>query len=106
MAIDPDFALLMTQTVTIQAPTTTDAYGKATYGTATTVQCHVVEKVATIVGADGRPRTSQGSVYCFGPVTVDDTYRLVLPSGRVQPIIGVQTRYDESGAHHTVISYG
>lgn len=107
MTIEAAFLDLMPSTVTIYAEASRDAYGKATFsGTGTDVRCRVVPESRMTRTGDGREVVSAGRVYCYGVPTVDVDSRLVLPDGTTAIVLAVQVQNDETGAHHTVVTFG
>ena len=98
---------MMPSTVTLNAVSTTDAYGKRTFAAAgTSIQCRVQTARRLLITEDGKSIPVEGTVYCFGTSMAKINDKLTLPDGTVVPIVAVETRNDDTGAYATVISYG
>lgn len=107
MTIETAFSSMMPSTVTLNAVSSTDAYGKRTFsGTSTSVQCRIQKSKRLIMTEDGEQIPEDGRVYCYGVVTAAIEDKLTLPDGSVRPILSVETRNDETGPYVTVISFG
>ena len=107
MTIETAFSVMMTQTVSVYAKTSRDAYGKGTFsGTAATFKARVQEDRDVTSGTDMREVMETGTVYAYGTptVTVDD--KIVLPDATVCKVTQVTIVSDENGPHHTVIRFG
>lgn len=107
MSLDSPLAELMVDTVTIASVSTTDAYGKRTWATATSIpNCRVQSGDHKIVDVAGQEKVAMGRVYVPNAPTVSLNSRLTLPDGTSPPILGIDRVTDERGSHHTVIHYG
>jgi len=107
VTIDSEFLSLMPSTVTVYAQTARDAYGKQTFSPAgKTVRCRVVPTNDVVRDSNGREIVAGGRVYCFGTPSVSVDSRLVLPDESEPSIVSVQVQNDETGTHHTVITFG
>lgn len=107
MTIETAFLDLMPSTVTIYSESSRDAYGKQSFSASgTAVRCRVVPESRATRTRDGREVTSSGRVYCYGTPTVSVDSRLTLPDGSDAIVLAVQVQNDQSGAHHTVITFG
>jgi hypothetical protein len=108
MSIDPEFAEMMTETVTIGTTTATDGYGKRTQTGTTSILCRLVFEVTQRVDGQGKDVVETGRAICYGAypaVTVKDV--LTLPDGSQPSIISVDTVKDLGGVDsHTVIRFG
>lgn len=108
MIIDPEFAEMMTETVTVAAKTSRDGYGRRSFGAVTSIQARLVFEVNKRVNLEGEEIVETGKALCYGAypdVTVDDL--LTLPDGSTPSIIAVDTTKDESGGdYYTVIRFG
>jgi hypothetical protein len=106
--IEPEFAEMMTETVTVAAVASKDAYGKRTLGASTTITGRLVFEVTERLDTQGRQVVETGRVICYGAypnVTTDDV--LTLPDGSQPSIVSVDTVKDVGGVdHHTVIRFG
>lgn len=107
MAIEQQYRELFSESVTLLPPMSTDKYGRRTHtASAASIAAHVVGEVRLTRDPDGREVTEMGRVYLYGNHTVTNDYLLVLPDGSSPVIIGVDTPYDNVGAHHTVVRFG
>lgn len=107
MTIEPAFLALMPSTVTIYPQTARDAYGKQAFSVSgTAVRCRVVPSNDVVRDSNGREVVSGGRVYCYGTPAVTVDSRLVLPDLSEPEIISVQVQNDDTGTHHTVITFG
>lgn len=107
MTIEAAFASMMPSTVTLNAVSSTDAYGKRTFsGTATSIQCRIQTARRLLITEDGKQIPVEGTVYCYGTSAATVNDKLTLPDGTVVPIVAVETRNDDTGAYATVIQYG
>lgn len=106
------FAHLMSSSVSVQARTGLDRYGMPTYGAATSYRCHVSSKRRLVRDERGQEVVSSQAVYLASSVAVEPTAKVTLSTGDVgstaagalsPDIITVDRRFDESGAHHTVL---
>lgn len=106
------FRHLMPNRATIAPRTGVDAYGKPTYGTATSYPCRVVHKRELVRGPGGEDIESRHQVYLMTSEAVMATARLTLESADVgsteeaaihPTIVTVDRRFDQSGAHHVVL---
>lgn len=107
MTIETAFASMMPSTVTINAVTATDAYGRRTFsGSASTIQCRIQTTRRLLITEDGKQVPVEGTVYCYGTSTATINDKLTLPDGSIVPIVSIETRNDDAGAYVTVIQYG
>lgn len=107
MAIESAFRELFSETVTLYPPASTDAYGRRTHSASgTAVPAHLVAEVMLTRDREGREVVQTGKVYLYGPQTVTTDYLVVLEDGASPVILGVDTPYDQNGAHHTVLRVG
>lgn len=107
MAFESEFDEMMNDTVTFNAGTAVDKYGKRTYGTAFTVRGRLIYEDFLSRGETDREATARGKFLTLGPaLNVTTTDRLVLPDGFVGIIHSVDQVSDEDGDHHTVVNFG
>lgn len=109
MSIESNYRELFSETVVLYPQVSRDKYGKRTHVTASlaaSVPAHIVGETKMTLDVEGREVVETGKVYLYGdwPVTTD--YLIVLPNGASPVIIGVDTPYDQNGAHHTVVTIG
>ena len=106
------FAHLMSSQVQIAARTGQDAYGKPTYGAATTYAAHLFRKPRMVFTAEGQQVVSSQTLYVNTTDPILTSAQVTLSTGDIgstqdsilhPPISVVDTRFDESGKHHVVI---
>lgn len=106
--IDSRFLEMMTDTVVFNAGSAIDKYGKRTYGgTQTSASARVVYETRLMKDAEGQDIVSAGRVYLYGPyasLTLAD--KITLPNGTTPVIVGLETKKDVGGNHHTVVHFG
>jgi hypothetical protein len=102
----------MSSTVTVEAATGRDGYGKPTYGAATSYRAHVQGKRTLVRDALGQEVVSSQSVYLATGDPIQPTDRVTLSTADVgstegfalsPPILAVERRFDGNGPHHTVL---
>ncbi len=101
--IEPAYAELFSETVTISPSSSMDVYGKYTYGTGVSSSAHLVLGTKLTVTPDGREVVEIGKAYLYGQVAVTVSSKIVLADGTVPVIIFVDKVYDQDGWHHTVV---
>lgn len=107
MTLDPSFAELFSESVTLYPPSSTDVYGKRTFSsTGVTASAHYVAEDALIRTTDGRDVVVKGKLYLYGNVTATNDYRVVLEDGSEPIIVAVDYPHDQNGVHHTVLTIG
>jgi len=104
-----DWQDMMPSTVTLEAVSARDDYGKpSSYAAAETYLAHVQYKAMKVTSrVTGADVVASGAVWLNEVVTslsVDD--RLTLPDGSTPPIQSWDIGYDENGPHHTKIYFG
>lgn len=114
MAIDPELAAIMTQTVSAYAPAGVDAYGHTSFAAEPLVlKCHIRGRIQEVVDKTGESAVSTGNAILTDVYPgLSEQWSLVIPDPsatggqRRVNIIAVLTRYDEVGPSHQVIYYG
>ncbi len=107
MTIETAYLEMMPTTVTIFSQTSSDKYGKPTFsGSGTAVRCRVVPSNKTIRSATGVDVVANGTIYFYGTPTVSVDSKITLPNGDMVFVIDVKVQNDESGSHHTAVSFG
>lgn len=92
--MDPALHDMLTETVTLQAYTGMDQYGKPSYGSAVPYPARVAYRVTTLTNAQGQERTSTTTVYLDGAVPITLKDRLVLPDGTAPSIQAIYSPSD------------
>lgn len=106
MTIEAAFLDLMPSTVTVYAKTATDAYGKFTFsGTGTAVRCRIQPSDNVVTTADNRNVVSRGTIIFYGTPTITTDSKIVLPDNTIPLILTVQVHNDDTGTHHTTVTY-
>lgn len=103
-----DFLDLMPDTVSYQAVSSRDAYGKPTYGTAVNYRARVSFKtIRTTSMVSGQEVLAAGEMWLAGtlaPPNIDD--RFTLSNGKTPKILNFEQFQDTEGIHHTKILFG
>lgn len=107
MTIETAFLDLMPSTITIYPMASSDAYGKRTFSaTGTTVRCRIQERDQRYTTERNEDYQAVGTIICYGTPSIDLDSKVVLPDGTQIMILSIVHHNDESGAHHTSISFG
>lgn len=107
MTIETAYLAMMPNTVTIFGQSSIDSYGKPTYSASgTSVRCRVVPSDKVIRTANGVDVIANGTIYFYGTPTVDVSSKILLPNSEMVFVIDVKVQDDESGTHHTAVSFG
>jgi hypothetical protein len=102
-----EFDRMMPDTITVQAASTVDKYGKQAWAVGASVRCRLVFEARMFRDADGRDVNEIGRAITFGHVSgVSPRDRVVLPDGRSPVVTSVTNTKDEDGSHHVVIGFG
>jgi hypothetical protein len=102
-----DWEDMMSDTVTLAAVSSRDAYGKPSYGTARSYSARVVYKQTRIVNrTNGQDAIATGVVWVGGTPTIGIDDRMTLPDGTTPVILNWERPTDEDGAHHTKVYFG
>ena len=106
--IDVRFSEMFTDTVTINAGSAIDKYGKRTYGgTQSSIQARVIYETKLMKNMEGQDIVSAGRVLLYGPYTgITLADKLTLPNGTTPVIVSIETKQDTAGPHHTVLHFG
>lgn len=105
--IESAYLDLMPSTVTIFDKSSVDAYGKMSYpATGTTVRCRIQETGKVVKNADYVDVYEVGSIFFYGTPTITTESKIVLPDGKSPLILSIRVHNDESGPHHTTVSFG
>ena len=91
-------------TVTVEAVTSQDVYGKPVYGAAVTVRCFIINKRVKTNRVGQAGSDIEGSTLLIIPEnrTINLTDRVTLPGGRTPRIIDVEYFEDASGEPYAV----
>jgi len=108
MSLERNFRELFSQTVTLFPSASLDKYGKRTFtASASVTACaHYVSETILRRSPEGRDVLEDGRFYLYGVFPVTNDYKLRLEDGTEPIIVGVDTPFDENGAHHTVVHVG
>jgi len=105
--IEAAFLDLMPSTVTVYPKSAADAYGKVTHSASgTAVKCRVMETGQLIATADQENIYEQGRIIFYGNPTINHDSKIVLPDGSTPMILSIVRHDDDTGAHHTTVSFG
>lgn len=106
MAIETEFLDLMPSTVTVYPQTSTDAYGKFSFGASgTAVRCRIQPSDNVVTTADNRQVVARGTIIFYGTPTITTESKIVLPDGTNPLILTVRVHNDDTGKHHTTVTY-
>lgn len=106
MTIEAAFLEMMPSTVTIFPKTATDAYGKFSFsGTGTAVRCRIQPSDNVVTTADNRNVVTRGTIIFYGTPTITTDSKIQLPDGTIPLIVTVQVHNDDTGTHHTTVTY-
>jgi len=107
MTIEAAFLEMMPTQVTVYPKSSTDAYGKFTFSaTGTATNCRVQETGRVVKSADGRDVYEVGTIIFYGNPTITTDSKIVLPDSSSPLILSVQVYNDDTGTHHTTVSFG
>lgn len=107
MTIEAAFLDLMPTTVTIYGKSSADAYGKVTHSVSgTAVKCRLMETGQLVATEDQENVYEQGRIIFYGNPTIDHDSKILLPDGSTPPILSIVRHNDDTGAHHTTVSFG
>jgi len=106
VTIEAAFLDLMPSTVTIFAKTATDAYGKLSFSASgTAVKCRIQPSDDVVKTMDNRTVVSRGTIIFFGTPTITTDSKILLPDNTIPLILTVQVHNDDTGTHHTTVTY-
>lgn len=106
MTIEASFLDLMPTTVTVFDKTATDAYGKFTFsGTGTAVRCRLQPSDDVMTTMDNRNVVTKGTIIFYGTPTITTDSKIQLPDGTIPLIVSVRVHNDDTGTHHTTVTY-
>lgn len=103
---------MMSTTITVEPLASKDAYGKPTYGSPVTHNCHIAGVRTLIRDMQGEEVVSSQALYLEATVDILPTARVTLSTADVQstapnalqpPILNVERRFDQAGPHHIVV---
>jgi len=106
MTIEAAFLSMMPSSVTVFPKSSTDAYGKISFGAGVATNCRIQETGQVVKTADNRNVFEQGRIIFYGTPTITTDSKIQLPSGATPNIISVQVHNDDTGTHHTTVSFG
>lgn len=104
MAIS-DFADMMTDTVTIAAESSKDAYGKPTYAAGTQYDARVNFRSRKVTNEDGQEEIARGEIWIMSNVVVATTDLVTLSTGDTPKVITTERFQDETADHHTKVYF-
>lgn len=96
------------ETVTIQAQSSKDKYGKQSFSaTTTSLEGRIINETKLVRDASGQEQVVTGKVIIPGATTgVTLGHKLTLPDSSTPKILTVDEISDEAEVHHTVITFG
>lgn len=97
---------MMPSTVTVFSKTATDAYGKFTFSASgTAVSCRIQPSNNVTTTMDNREVVARGTIIFYGTPAITTDSKIVLPDGTIPLIVTVQVHNDDTGTHHTTVTY-
>ncbi|CAB4144769.1 hypothetical protein UFOVP1296_30 [uncultured Caudovirales phage] len=107
MSIDAQFLSMMPTVVTVYPNSGLDAYGKISHGaTGVAVRCRVQDKDTRYATERNRDEFNNGTIIFYGCPDITISSKIVLPDGTSPIILSVDNHNDESGLHHTTVTFG
>lgn len=107
MTIEAAFLALMPTTVTIYPVASTDAYGKTTFSaTGTAVKCRLQQRNQRYTTERNEDINENGTIIFYGTPTIAMDSKIVLPDGSSPIILSIVHHNDDTGAHHTTVTFG
>jgi hypothetical protein len=108
MSLERNFRELFSQTVTLFPSASLDKYGKRAFTASASVTACAHYVSDTVLSRDemGREVYEDGRFYLYGVFPVTTDFKLRLEDGTEPVIVGVNTPFDQNGAHHTVVRVG
>ena len=109
--VEPEFLDMMKTSIRVSPVSTTDPYGKRTYGAPEEIPCHMVHQVEKAVAQDGEVWVISGRAYLGWVVpwlTVRDKYEVRNLAGEwEQATVGiVNVQEGPDGPHHQEVFFG
>jgi hypothetical protein len=104
-----NFLEMMPDTITFNATTATDKYGKKTFGGGNiSVRCRLVDDTVLVKDSEGQDIVSVGRAYLAGDYsTLTLGHKITLPNGATPVIVKIDSKNDTSATvHHTVVHFG
>lgn len=107
MTIETMFLDMMPSLVTIYPKSSLDAYGKLTHSaTGVAVRCRIMEARQRYATERNRDVFENGSIIFYGTPTITTDSKILLPDGSTPVILSVKVHNDDTGAHHTTVTFG
>lgn len=96
----------MPSTVTVYPKTATDAYGKMTFSaTGVATRCRIQPSDNVVTTMDNRNVVARGTIIFYGTPAITADSKIVLPDNTVPLILTIQVHNDDTGTHHTTVTY-
>lgn len=106
MTIEAAFLDMMPSTVTVYPKTATDAYGKMTFSaTGVATRCRIQPSDNVVTTMDNRNVVARGTIIFYGTPAITADSKIVLPDNTVPLILTIQVHNDDTGTHHTTVTY-
>lgn len=108
MALEAEFLPMSTQTITVNALSTMDAYGAPSFSTsASTFTVYIEPGTRVVVNSQGVEEVASAMVYVMSSsasIGVQD--KVTLPDSRIPKLIRVDVLNDDEGQHHIEMAIG
>jgi hypothetical protein len=108
MAISKEFLPLMLETVTLNAQTSLDKYGKQSFSASgSSFRARLIYDERILRDKEGREIVEAGRAILYGVASsATPQWKITLPDGSTPKITSVDVIQDEDGDHHSVIGFG
>ena len=107
MSFEDEFLDCMPQTLVVNAFSSIDAYGKASFAAAGTTYSALIEDEQKLVRAlDGTEQVAETTAYINSTGAIDPDSKITLSNGDKRPILALQALSDQDGIHHVVVHLG
>lgn len=107
MTMETEFLSMMPSVVTIYPNSSLDAYGKISHNaTGVQVRCRVQEGTNRYATERNRDEFENGTIIFYGAPAITISSKIVLPDGTSPVILSVKNHNDETGVHHTTVTFG
>jgi len=102
MSWSTEFESMLPQTITVKSLTglSTDGYGTATFGSATTYKARIVREQTLVRTLEGTEEMADTTVWIASTSTFAASSLITLPGSLTPPLKSLDAYPDEDGIHH------
>ena len=102
MAWSTEFESMLPQTITVKplSSISTDGYGTATFGSATTYKARIVREQTLVRTLQGTEEMADTTVWIASTSTFAASSLITLPGTLTPPLKSLEAYPDEDGVHH------